>query len=347
MLTFVTTNVNILLLNKVSSFNRKRGMQMKEKDNLQIKKKRRHWTGDDTELTFLCLPSIVWYAIFCYLPMFGLVIAFKDFKIQPGKGFLYNLFHSEWCGTANFKFFLESNVFTILLRNTLLYNLIFIILGILIPVTLAIIISQIYSQKASKTYQTMMFFPHFMSWVVVSYFVYAFLNPDKGLANSILQALGKERVLWYSEPKYWPGILIFMQVWKTVGYNMVVYLASITGIDHSLYEAAIMDGATKWQQAKFITIPSIKPIIIMMFILNVGHIFYSDFGLFYQVTQGVPNSLSKVASTFDTYIYQALQSNVSIGRTAAAGFFQSACCCITILIANYIVSKIDPESAII
>jgi putative aldouronate transport system permease protein len=186
-----------------------------------------------------------------------------------------------------------------------------------------------------------------MSWVVVSYFVYAFLNPDRGLANAIIEHFGGGKVLWYSEPKYWPFILIFMQVWKTLGYNMVVYLASITGIDRSLYEAAVTDGATKWQQAKYITMPSLKPIIIMMFILNVGHIFYSDFGLFYQVTQGVPNSLSKVASTFDTYIYQALQSNVTIGKTAAAGFFQSICCCLTILLANWIVSKIDEESAII
>lgn len=129
--------------------------------------------------------------------------------------------------------------------------------------------------------------------------------------------------------------------------NMVVYLASITGIDSTLYEAATLDGATKWQQTKYITLPALKPIIVMMFILNVGHIFYSDFGLFYQVTQGVPNSLYNVASTFDTYVYQALQSNVTIGRTAAAGLFQAACCCATVLVANFIVSKIDEESAII
>lgn len=313
----------------------------------QKRKRKRHWTGDDTELTILCLPTTVWYIIFSYLPMFGLIIAFKNFKIQQGKSFLYNLFHSQWSGIGNFRFFFKSNAFSILLRNTLLYNLIFIILGIIIPVGLAMLINEIYSRKASKTYQTMMFFPHFMSWVVVSYFVYAFLNPDKGLANAVIEHFGGEKILWYSEPKYWPFILIFMQVWKTLGYNMVVYLASITGIDRSLYEAAVTDGATKWQQAKYITMPSLKPIIIMMFILNVGHIFYSDFGLFYQVTQGVPNSLSKVASTFDTYIYQALQSNVTIGKTAAAGFFQSICCCMTILLANWIVSKIDEESAII
>ena len=181
----------------------------------------------------------------------------------------------------------------------------------------------------------------------VSYFVYAFLNPDKGLMNTIIQFFGGDKIMWYSQPKWWPLILTFMQVWKSMGYNMVVYLASITGIDSTLYEAATLDGATKWQQTKYVTLPALKPIIVMMFILNVGHIFYSDFGLFYQVTQGVPNSLYNVASTFDTYVYQALQSNVTIGRTAAAGLFQAACCCATVLVANFIVSKIDEESAII
>lgn len=311
------------------------------------KKKKSKWTMDDSELTLLSFPSMVWYAIFSYLPMFGLVIAFKNFKIQAGHGFLYNLFTSEWCGLDNFKFFLTSNAMSYLLRNTIGYNLIFIVLNIVIPVGLALMISQLYSKRASKVYQTLMFFPYFMSWVVVAYFVYAFLNPDKGLANQIIEAAGGEKIMWYSTPKYWPYILIYMQSWKSVGYNMVVYLATITGIDYSLYEAAIVDGATKWQQAKYITLPFLKTIIVMMFILNVGHIFYSDFGLFYQVTQRIPNSLTKVASTFDTYIYNALQTNVPIGKTAAAGMFQSVCCCITILIANWIVSKIDPDSAII
>lgn len=313
----------------------------------RLLKPRKRWTRDDTELTLLGLPAVIWYAVFCYLPMFGLTIAFKNFKLTPGKGFLYSLFHSEWAGFSNFKFFLTSNTFTMLLRNTLLYNLVFIILNILIPVTLAVLINQLYSRIASKTYQTMMFFPHFMSWVVISYFVFAFLNPDKGMLNSIIKFFGGEKVMWYSQPQYWPFILAFMQVWKTMGYNMVVYLASITGIDQTLYEAATLDGATKWQQTRHITLPALKPVIIMMFILSVGRIFYSDFGLFYQVTQGVPNSLYNVASTFDTYIYQALQSNVPIGKTAAAGLFQAVCCCITVLAANFIVSKVDEESAII
>lgn len=313
----------------------------------KVKRRRVIWSRDDTELTLLGLPAVIWYALFCYLPMFGLIIAFKNFKLTPGKNFLYSLFHSEWAGFDNFKFFLTSNTFTMLLRNTLLYNLLFIVLNIVIPVTLAVLINQLYNKFASKAYQTLMFFPYFMSWVVISYFVYAFLNPDKGLANNLIMALGGNKVMWYSQPKYWPFILTFMQVWKSMGYNMVVYLASITGIDGTLYEAAMLDGATKWQQTRHITLPSLKPIIVMMFILNVGHIFYSDFGLFFQVTQGIPNSLYNAASTFDTYVFQALQSNVGIGKTAAAGMFQAVCCCVTVLIANFIVSKIDEESAII
>lgn len=305
------------------------------------------WTRDDLELGLLGFPTFVWYALFSYLPMFGLMIAFKQYKIFPKQSFLSNLLQSPWVGFDNFKFFIDNNTFGMLLRNTILYNLVFIVLNIVIPVALAMMINELYSKRRSKVYQTMMFFPHFLSWVVVSYFVYAFLSPDKGLANKIVMGLGGEKILWYSSPQYWPFILVFMNLWKGTGYNMVVYLASITGIDQSLYEAAMLDGASKWQQAKYITLPMMKTILVVLFIMNVGKIFYSDFGLFWQVTQGIPNSLHKVASTFDTFVYSALQGSTPIGRTAAASMFQSVCCCATILLANFVVSKVDPDSAII
>lgn len=308
---------------------------------------RHRWTRDDLELGLLGFPTFVWYALFSYLPMFGLMIAFKQYKIFPKQSFLSNLLQSPWVGFDNFKFFIDNNTFGMLLRNTILYNLVFIVLNIVIPVALAMMINELYSKRRSKVYQTMMFFPHFLSWVVVSYFVYAFLSPDKGLANKIVMGLGGEKILWYSSPQYWPFILVFMNLWKGTGYNMVVYLASITGIDQSLYEAAMLDGASKWQQAKYITLPMMKTILVVLFIMNVGKIFYSDFGLFWQVTQGIPNSLHKVASTFDTFVYSALQGSTPIGRTAAASMFQSVCCCATILLANFIVSKVDPDSAII
>jgi putative aldouronate transport system permease protein len=224
---------------------------------------------------------------------------------------------------------------------------VFIILGVLIQVTMAILISLLYSKWKSKVYQTMMFFPYFMSWVVISYFVYAFLSMDKGILNNMLHFFGKKSIQWYMEPKYWPFILTFMQMWKMTGYNMVIYLASITGIDSTYYEAAVIDGASKWQQIKYITLPSIKTIVIMMFILNVGRIFYSDFGLFYQIPRGVTSSLYNTVSTLDTYIYNNLQANLPVGMTAAATFFQSVACFITIIVANWIVKKIDSDSAII
>jgi len=311
------------------------------------RKRKRRWTRDDSELALLGLPCFLWYAAFSFLPMFGLLIAFKAYKLAPGKGFLYSLLHSEWVGFRNFEFFVRSNAFAMLLKNTILYNIAFILLGILVPVTLAVMISLIYNKLRSKVYQTMMFFPHFMSWVVISYFVYAFLSPDKGLMNQILTALGHDPVLWYSDKTWWPVILIFMNVWKSTGYGMIVYLASITGIDGTLYEAAVIDGASKRQQVFRITLPCLKPVVVMMFILSVGRIFYSDFGLFYQVTQRIPNSLYTTVSTFDTYLYAAMQSNSPIGQTAAASMFQSVACCITILLANFIVSKVDADSAII
>ncbi|WP_312103032.1 ABC transporter permease subunit [Lachnoclostridium sp.] len=311
------------------------------------KYKKKRWSRDDTELSLLALPTTIWYLLFCFLPMFGLILAFKNYRIMPGRSFVYNLIHSDWVGLKNFDFLIKSNALFVLLRNTIGYNLIFITLGIIIPVTLAIMVSLIHGKKKSKVYQTMMFFPYFMSWVVVSYFVYAFLSMDKGMINSIRQSFGRESIQWYMEAKYWPFILTITQLWKTLGYSMVVYLASITGIDGTYYEAATIDGATKWQQVKYITLPCLKTIVIMMFILNVGRIFYSDFGLFYQVTRGVPGSLYDVASTLDTYIYKALLSSSPIGMTMAATFFQSVACCITILLTNKIVSKIDEESAII
>lgn len=321
-----------------------KGTKKQKKHTSKIKRK---WRKDDFELTLLATPTLIWYILFSFLPMFGIIIAFKKYVTFPGKGFLYNLFRSEWVGFDNFRYLIKSNTIFILLRNTIGYNLIFILLGIIVPVTLAIMISLIYNKKKSKAYQTMMFFPHFMSWVVVSYFVYAFLSMDKGVFNNILSFFGKDTIKWYMESKYWPYILIFMQLWKTVGYNMVIYLASIAGINGQLYEAAVIDGATKWQQIKYITLPSLKTIVVMMFILNVGRILNTDFGLFYQITRSIPGSLYNVASTLDTYVYTALRSASPIGMTAAATFFQSVTGCITILLANWIVRKIDNENAII
>ena len=198
---------------------------------MSIKKKK--WSNDDTELTLLALPSMVWYVLFCFLPMFGIIIAFKTYRVQAGKSFVYSLLASPNAGFKNFEFILKANKLSVLLRNTLLYNIVFIVLGIVIPVTLAIMINELHSRWKSKTYQTMMFFPFFMSWVIVSYIVYVFLNADNGILNRMITARGGEAINWYAEPKYWPLILILTSLWKSSGYGMIVYLAQITGIDKS------------------------------------------------------------------------------------------------------------------
>ncbi len=313
------------------------------------KKKRykRKWNKNDTELTILALPTTIWYILFSFLPMFGLIIAFKDYRIISGHGFIYNVFHSDWAGFKNFEFLIKSNDLWVILRNTILYNLAFIVLGTIFAVALAIMISELWSKRKSKVYQTLMFFPYFMSWVVAAYFLDAFLNQDNGLINSMLRDAGNSPIQWYMTAGVWPFILIFMYLWKSTGYNMVIYLANISGIDGTLYEAAVMDGANKWQQMKFITLPCLKNVIIMMFILNVGKVFYSDFGLFYQLSQGASGSIFNATATIDTYVYNALRSNTPVGMTSAATFFQSVACCITILLANWIVKKIDEDSAII
>lgn len=283
--------------------------------------------------------------------MFGILIAFKNYKVAPGKGFLWSLiYNSKWCGLNNFKFLFAGSGDTVaaMFRNTVGYNIIFIILGIVIPVSLAISISHLYSKKLAKVCQTAIFLPHFLSWVVVGYFVYAFLATKEGLVNNLMLSLGKEPIRWYQKQaiNYWPFILVFLNMWKTMGYSMIVYMASISGIDGSLYEAAVIDGASKHQQTKYITLPLLKPVIIIMFIMAVGRIFNSDFGLFYRTTRN-SSSLYNVFVTLDVYVYNALFNSPipTYGFASAAGFMQSVLGCITLVTANAIVRKVDSENS--
>lgn len=313
--------------------------------NSKVREKRKKISRDDIELTLLALPTLIWYAVFSFLPMVGILIAFKKFRMVPGKGFIQNLIKSEWVGLVNFEFLFKTPDAMIIIRNTVLYNLVFIILGTVIPIALAISITQMYSKWLAKVCQTAMFLPHFLSWVVVSYFVFAFLSYDKGIINQILTFFGKTKIQWYMKDQYWPYIIVFMQIWKSMGYNMVVYLASIAGIDQTYYEAALIDGAGKWQQIKYITIPLIKPIIIIMFILAVGKIFNSDFGLFYQLPKN-SGALFNTTATIDTYVYKAIEGTGSMAMSSAAAFFQSIIGFITIVTANAAVKKIDGESGL-
>ena len=314
---------------------------MSKTSNPTGKVHKKRWDRDDTELSILALPTTVWYILFSFLPMVGIIIAFKDYKIQGS--FVESMIRSEWCGFDNFMFLFRSNDIWIILRNTLGYNLLFIVLGIVLPVAATLMITMLHGKRLAKAYQTAMFMPYFLSWVVAAALVWAFLSTDKGLINMLFFADDHQQ--WYMKPEIWPYLLTFLNVWKGLGYGMVVYLATVTGIDRSLYEAAVIDGASIWQQVKSITLPLMKSVIIMMFIMAVGRIFYSDFGLFYQVPRQSA-TLNPVVQTLDVYVYNMLKLGTT-SMASAAAFVQSVAGYITILAANALVRKIDPDSAMI
>jgi putative aldouronate transport system permease protein len=292
----------------------------------------------------MILPGFIWLIVMKYIPMFGQIIAFKNFRFHPD-GFFASVFHSEWVGFENFKFLFSTNDAFVITRNTLLYNILFIIVGLILSVAVAIILSEITKQKLAKIYQTGMLFPHFLSWVVVSYFVFAFLSVDKGLFNSVLGFFNIEPVSWYNEPKYWPYFITVISQWKGVGFSSIVYLAAIVGIDRTHYEAAMIDGANKWQQIRHVTIPMIMPLIVILTILNIGSIFSADFGLFYQIPRD-SGPLYSVTNVIDTYVYRGLMTMGDIGMSTAAGLYQATVGFILILITNYIVRKIDEDNAL-
>lgn len=299
-----------------------------------------------TQFVYLAMviPGVIWSVLFFYIPVFGNVIAFKDFRFHPD-GFLASIFHSEWVGFDNFKFLFATKDAYLITRNTILYNAAFIIFGLIAAVTLAIVMSMLRSAERIKRFQTMMLFPHFLSWVIISFFVYSFLSPDKGVINSIIVRFGADPINWYNAPKYWPFILLFIGVWKGIGYNSVVYFAAIMGIDPTYYEAAIVDGANKWQQIRHVTIPQLLPLISILMILAVGNIFRADFGLFYQVPRG-SGALYNVTMVLDTYVYQGLKVSGDLGMSTAAGLYQSSVGTALLLTTNAIVRKLDPESAL-
>lgn len=295
-------------------------------------------------LLLFVLPGTLWFLIFAYLPMFGTILAFKDFRISRD-GFFASVFNSKWVGFKNFEYLFTTNDAFIITRNTILYNLALIFLGLVISVGFAVMLSELVNKRMAKVYQTGMFLPHFLSWVIISYFAFTFLSMDKGTLNQIIAFFGGERINWYSEPKYWPFIIVFVGIWKSVGYNSVIYLAAITGIDKSYYEAAVIDGATKWKQIRYITIPLLKPLMIILTILAIGGIFRSDFGLFYQLPKD-SGALYPVTNVIDTFVYRGLINMGDIGMSTAAGLYQSLVGLVLILVANAIVRKIEKDHAI-
>lgn len=301
-------------------------------------KKRRNWKRI---LPFyaMMLPGIVYLIINNYIPLFGVLIAFKKLNFQKG------ILKSPWCGLDNFKFLFSSSDAWIITRNTIGYNLIGILLGAVLGLAMAILLNEILNKFAKKVYQSMVLLPYLMSWVVVSYLCYAFLSSESGLLNAVLQKMGVNPINWYNEAKYWPIIIVFANIWKGIGYGMIIYYSSIVGISQDYFEAATLDGASKWQQITKITIPLVKPAIITMVILGIGNIFRSDFGLFYQLPRN-SGALYSVTRTLDVYVYQALMKNNDFGMSSAASFYQAIVGFVLVILANQVVKKYSEENAL-
>ena len=297
-------------------------------------------------LLSMVAPGAIWLLLLRYLPMGGIILAFKNYKIYPkDPTFLNNLIHSKWVGLDNFKFLFTTGDSWVMIRNTLAYNIVFIILGMISPVAFAIMMSELSKKFVAKTYQTLMFFPYFLSWVVVSYFLNAFIDAQYGLIPMAQRAAGETAVSWYTTPGPWPYIIVFANLWKNVGYSTVLYLAAITGIDQTQYEAAAIDGASKWQQILHVTLPNLRTMIAILFILNVGKIFNADFGLFWNVPMQ-NGALFSVTQVIDTYIYRVLMNTGNIGQSTAAGLLQNIVGFICIIGANAVVKKIDSDSTL-
>ena len=302
---------------------------------------------ESRQLNLMTVPVIVWYALFCYLPLFGITFAFKEFTPVPGESLFENLFvNSRWVGFRNFSYIFRNPQIRSIILNTLLYNVIFLIAGIIIPVFLAILLSEVHQKSIKGLVQMTLVLPYFISWVIVGYCVYGFLSTDTGLFNSILQNLGFDKTQWYQSPQYWRVILIILGIWKSSGYIMVIYLCSITAIDRTLYESASLDGASFFQRVRYITLPHLKTTISTLFILGIGSILSSDFGLFYQVPMD-SGALQEVTQTLDVYVYKSLMQDANFSYSSAAAFLQSAVGCVLLIVANVIVSKMDKESALV
>ncbi len=291
-------------------------------------------------LYFMFLPGVIYLFINCYIPMFGIQIAFRQYNARDG------IYGSPWCGFNNFSFLFRTNDAFVMIRNTLLYNLVFISLGTVLAVSIAIILNEVRSKRAKQFYQTIILIPYLISMVIVSYLAFAFLSSGNGyINNSLLKAFGMEAIDWYNTPKYWPVILVIINVWKSLGYNMILYYATICGIDHTLYEAAVVDGASRWQQIRNVTLPSLRSTIIILTLMALGGIFRSDFGLFYQVPQN-SGPLISVTQTIDTYVYRGLMQTNNIGMSSAAGVYQSVVGFILVVTANFVVRRVDNESSL-
>lgn len=303
-------------------------------------KKKRSSTAQTLPLMLIALPGLIYLLINNYLPMFGVFLAFKDYSYVRG------IFGSKWNGLDNFEFLFRTKDAWVMTRNTLLYNAAFIILGTVCAIFVAILIHELGRKRRVKLFQASLMLPNLLSWVVVGFIVYAFLNADNGfINNTVYKGLGLQPVSWYSTKQPWPYILIFVYLWKFVGTNSIIYVAGIAGIDKEIFEAAQLDGASKVRQILHVTVPMLKPTVITLTLMAIGRIFYSDFGLFYQVPAN-SGRLFDVTQTIDTYVYRGLMERNDVGMSAAAALYQSLVGFILVVGANALVRKIDRENAL-
>ena len=290
-------------------------------------------------LALMALPAVVWLFINNYVPMAGLVVAFKNYRPPAG------IWGSPWIGLQNFRYLFATQDGWRILRNSLLNNGLFIVTDTVVAVAVAILLYRVYQHYLTRFYQSAMFFPYFISWVIVQAFVFALLDPDRGLVNQWLAGLGVEKVYWYSQARDWRAILTLVELWKGLGFWSIVYLAGLMAISPEIYEAAEVDGASTWQQTWRITLPLLAPLITINVLLLIGRILYSDFGLFYIVPrdQGL---LYPVTDVIDTYVFRALRTTGKLGMASAAGFYQAVVGLALVLVANMVVRRLDPEKAL-
>lgn len=287
-------------------------------------------------LILMMMPGVIYLIVNNYLPMFGITIAFKNLDYTKG------IFKSDWVGLKNFEFLFKTKDFYIIMRNTLCYNLVFIFGGLTASLAIAVMMTEIGNWKIAKVIQPVICFPNMVSIVIVAYLVYGFLGGDGWINNTLLHGNG---ISWYSKPQYWPYILTFVHFWKGAGYGSIIYIATMSGIDKGLYEAARLDGASKWQQIRLITLPIIRPMIILMLLMSIGRIFSSDFGLFLQVPMD-SGALYNSTQTIDTYVYRALMKLNDVSMSSAASVFQSILGFVLVLLSNMLVRKVDPDSSL-
>lgn len=304
-----------------------------------IEKRRRGLSRSDKELLLLTLPGTLFLLVFAYLPLYGILLAFKNFRYNLG------ILGSPWVGLSNFRFLFLTDTAWRITRNTLVMNSLFLITGTAATLAIALLLFEISRKWTVKSYQSVLIFPRLLSWVVVGYMFYGLVNPQYGLLNHLLAGLGLARVDWYARPELWPGLLVTVSLWKDAGMGSVLYYATLMGIDKDFFDAAAIDGANKAQIARHITLPFLYPVITLLMILSIGNIIRADFGLFYTLTRDVA-TLYATTDVIDTFVFRALRQNGDAGMAAAAGLYQSIVGFCLIVATNAAVRRVAPDRSL-